>query len=54
MKNLQDLQDRQNKLESSRINAHDQFTLYDIDRELKQIKSKVEDILLYNEVDDEK
>ena len=54
MENLQDLQDRQADLEWSRFNAHDQFTLNEIDRELKQIKGKVEDILLYSEVDNEK
>lgn len=54
MDNLQDLQDRQIDLEWARINAHSHFILYEIDRELKQIKSKIEDILLYNEVANEK
>lgn len=53
MKNLQELEDRQVELENSRIGTCDEFSLYDIDKELKQIKTKIENIVLYSKIDSE-
>ena len=52
MNELQELELKKETLEKSLISINDQFKLYDINKEIEEVKLKIND-LLYNEVDNE-
>lgn len=53
MKEIKALELRKIELESRLIHINDEFALYEVNKEIEEVKLKIND-LLYNEVDNEK